>query len=121
MKKVKCLLLPLLFFTLVSCNVNVGSGSNNRSVEVSSYCSQEMTLKNTWEIGYHHNVNGESYYYSWYINTDNGDLVIYDNDAHKEFLSIDYNDYKIIYKNYNGYNKGYLYYYGEYYVLILGE
>ena len=118
MKKVKYLLLPLLFFSLISCNV---SGSNSRSSEMSTTYSQEITLKKVYEIGYHHNVNGESYYYSWYVDTNNGSLVIYDNYENKNFLVIHYAHYNIVYRRANEYYKGYLYDYGEYYILVIGE
>ena len=113
-KRLKYLLLPLFLLSLVSCNVNEDISSN---VSISS--SEVTTLKNVWEIGYHHNVNGVSYYYSWYIDTNNGDLVIYDNKANKNYLTIDFNHYNIVYRRNNDYSKGYLYDYGGYYILMI--
>lgn len=103
-------MLPL-FLLPIMCGCN-NTHENNASSEV-------VTIKNVWEIGYYHNVNGESYYYSWYIDTNNGDLVIYDNKENKNYLTIGYTHYNIVYRRINDYNKGYLYDYGGYYILMI--
>lgn len=123
MNKFKYLLLPLFLFLLISCNVsgNNGSNDNESKVSVVESVSQKVELVDAWAIGTRYSMNGEKYYYGWKIDYDNGSLVIEDIDNGGVFLTIEYGKYNILYHSATRTYQGYLYYYGEFYILEVGN